>query len=186
MEPFPYPRAYIDWEVPLRQDGTRIQSTESEEDYNIYINWLADYLFYKDFTVPECQMQIKHKGVLDIAEEFSITTILDDIEHAIQNGDGFEKFHNRELECWKEEDPDIKEEYIDENGINTYFTTEEQFVRVAEEFNERRDKVPNSINHADIPYRALLSWQLKMIPKHEDRVKVLDSYFLLINENFGK
>ncbi len=186
MTPFPYPRAYIDWEIPLRQDGSRLECAESKEDYEFYVNWLADYLFYKDITIPESQRQICQKGVLDIAEEYSITTILDDIELAVLNGDGFEGFHKQELERWEEEDADIKEEYIDEDGINTYFTTEEQFARVAEEFNERREKVPASIKHADIPYRPILARHLKRFPKHKDRVKVLDGYFARIAENFQK
>ena len=72
MNPFPPPRAYVDWTVPTRKDGTPIDSTRDAADYEAYISWLADYLFTKDIPLPNCQ-----KGVMDdmlsLAEELSIT-----------------------------------------------------------------------------------------------------------------
>lgn len=72
MSPFPYPRSYIDCEVPLLPDGTRLGRTRSQEDYEMYLNWLADYLLTKDIPIPECQ-----KGVtVDLCSVTKIKNIL--------------------------------------------------------------------------------------------------------------
>lgn len=185
MSPFPYPRAYVDCEVPIRADGTRITQSQSTEDVDFYINWLADYLYTTEIPVPDCQKDVT-ADILSLAEELTITPIIDDIEHYVESGEGFAGLHEMELDAWENEDDDLKPEYIDENGQNSFFTTEEQFNRVAAEYEERKKMLPSGIDHADIPYRPLIAKQMKRIPRHEDRVAALEGYFALIAENLGK
>ena len=185
MLPFPYPRSYIDCEVPLLPDGTRLGCTRSQKDYDMYLNWLADYLFTKDIPIPECQKGVT-ADIISLAEELTITPIIDDIEYYVESGEGFAGLHEMELDAWDNEDDDLKSEYIDKDGQNSFFTTEEQFSRVAAEYEERKKLLPEGIDHADIPYRPLIAQQMKKIPGHEDRVAVLHRYFSRINENLGK
>ena len=185
MFPFPYPRSYIDCEVPLLPDGTRLGCTGSQDDYDMYLNWLADYLFIKDIPIPECQKGVT-ADILSLAEELTITPIIYDIEHYVESGEGFAGLHEMELDAWENEDDDLKPEYIDENGQNSFFTTEKQFNRVAAEYEERKKMLPAGIDYADIPYRPLIAQQMKSIPRHEDRVAALHGYFSRINENLGK
>ena len=185
MFPFPYPRAYVDCEVPVRADGTQLTHPQSKEEVDLYINWLADHLFTKDIPIPERQKGVT-ANILSLAEEMTITPILDEIKHYVESGEGFAGLHEMELNAWNCEDEDLKKEYIDEDGNNAFFTTQEQYNRVAEEIEERKKNLPEEVHYADIPYRALIARYLKTIPRHEDRVAALKGYFARIVENLEK
>ena len=185
MSPFPYPRAYVDCEVPIRADGTRLTQSQSTEEVEFYINWLADYLYTKEIHVPDCQKDVT-ADILSLAEEMTITPVLDDIEYYVESGEGFAGLHEMELNAWDSEDEDLKKEYNDEEGNNAFFTTEEQYNRVAAEIEERKKNLPDEVHHADIPYRALIARHLKKMPRHEDRVTSLKGYFARIEENLRK
>ena len=185
MSPFPYPQAYVDCELPVRPDGTRLERPRSSEESDYYINWLADYLYTTDIPIPDSQKDIT-ADILSLAEEMTITPVLDDIEYYVELGEGFAGLHKMELDAWDVEDEDLKKEYIDEEGNNHFFTTEAQYNRVAAEIEKRKKNLPEGVHYADIPYRALIARQLKKIPRHEDRVAALERYFARIVENLGK
>ena len=90
MSPFPYPQAYVDCELPVRPDGTRLERPRSSEENDYYINWLADYLYTTDIPIPDCQKDIT-ADILCLAEEMTITPVLDDIEYYVESGEGFAK-----------------------------------------------------------------------------------------------
>ena len=90
MNPFPPPRAYVDWEVPLCPDGTRLVSTRDQRDYEYYISWLADYLYEKEILIPENQRGLTGFPcfVPDAFDPFAY----DDLVYAISEGVSYEEF----------------------------------------------------------------------------------------------
>lgn len=182
----PYPRAYIDWTVPNRPDGTAVVSTLNEKDYDLYLNWLADYLYEIDLPLPESQRDVS-ATLFQLAENLSADWLnLEHLETHIKEGGSFATWHQKEVEEFESLDASEKEIWLEasESGCPE-FLTEAEFYRIAKEVNEA-SRVPAGIQHLDIPYRALISRILKKIPQHRKRVAALDRYFSDIDENFSK
>jgi hypothetical protein len=186
MNPFPPPRAYVDWKVPIRSDGSLLASTEGKVEYYVYISWLANYLYEADIPVPKCQEELCGFPCF-IPDEFD-PFAFEDFENKIMEGLDYQAYYKLKTEQWNEYYKELKEQFpdsdeSDETSNKKYFfdvcvATEEQFNRVGMEIAERRSKgVPAEITHADIPYRAVFSRTLKLIPSHSDRVSALNAFY---------
>ena len=182
----PYPRAYIDWTVPNRQDGTAIVPPLDDNDYGVYLNWLADYLYENDFPVPESQRDVQ-ATLFDLSENLSIDWLnLEFLERHIKEGGTFSEWHQSEVDRFESLDETEKELWLEssESGCPEYLS-EKDFNRIANEV-KQKSRVPSEIQYLDIPYRALISRILKKIPEHSERVAELDRYFSNATENYSK
>lgn len=186
MNPFPPPRAWVDWAVPLRADGTPIERTWSQDDYETYIEWLADYLFKANLPVPECQKELEGFPCF-IPDEFSPHEF-EFLEIMIAEGLDYAAYVGRKTEEWNEYYKELQEQFPDseesEEASNREFffercvATEEQFNRVVRELAEKKEKgVPERIGHADIPYRAVFARTLKKMSTHGERVSALRHFY---------
>lgn len=182
----PFPRAYIDWTVPCRPDGTAIVSTLNESDYGLYLNWLADYLYETEFAIPESQRGVQ-TTLFELSERLSIDWLyLDSLEMHIKEGGSFAAWHQREVEEFESLDKTEKQIWLEssESGSQEYLT-EKDFNRIVREVADAR-RVPSGILHLDIPYRPVISQILKEIPEHVGRVAELDRFFSDISDNLSK
>jgi hypothetical protein len=199
MNPFPPPRAWVDWSVPLRADGTPINRTLNQEEYEQYVEWLADYLFENDFPVPECQEDLEGFPCF-VPDEFD-PRAFEDLERMIGEGWDYDSYLKHMTEQWKEYFKELQEQFpdseeSDEASARKYFfdvcvATEKQFARTAREMAEQKAKgVSEWIDHADIPYRAVFARTLKKMPSHEERVAALRAFYgrlcRELDEVFGK
>ena len=199
MNPFPPPRAYIDWKVPCRNDGSPLASTKSEAEYDFYISWLANYLYEIDIPVPKCQEGLSGFPCF-VPDEFD-PRAFENLENKILEGLDYSAYFKQMTEQWNDYRNELKAQFpdseeCDETSNKKYFfdtcvATEEQFDRVVGEIAERRSKgVPAELSHADIPYRAVFSRTLKLISAYNDRVSALhafyDKYSREMDEVFGK
>ena len=186
MNPFPPPRAYIDWKVPVRSDGSLLASTRSKAEYDFYIAWLADYLYEIDIPVPKCQEGLS--GFLSFVPDEFDPNAFEELENKIIEGLDYPAYLELKTEQWNDYYKELKEQFpnseeSDENSNKKYFfdvcvATEEQFNRVVGEIAERRSKgVPAELSHADIPYRAVFSRTLKLISAYNDRVSALHAFY---------
>lgn len=195
MNPFPPPRAYVDWEVPLRQDGSKMTQTINETEYVQYILWLADYLYSKEIPVPECQKRLSGfpRFIPDEFDPFAF----ENLESWIEDGKTYSEYFtemSRQCDEYCKETKDMFGDSVegDESSNREYFldvcvASEEQFVRTAKEIAERkRTGVPDDITHADIPYRAVFSKTLKAMPSHDDRVSALRSFYDKYNRDMDE
>lgn len=184
MNPFPPPRAYVDWEVPLRPDGTRLVSTRNQRDYEYYISWLADYLYEKEIPIPENQRGLTGFPcfVPDVFDPFAY----DDLVLAISEGVSYEEFVEEVLASYDTYLEEMRESYFDaqeEANDKAYFIdvcvpTREQFERTALEMEAfRRSGCPKEIDHADVPYRAVFAKTLKQWATHQERVNALRQFY---------
>jgi len=189
----PIPRAYIDWEVPKDKYGNDIGVCADTKTFNYYIEWLADYLFYADISVPENQVSDLNKFKLDEGISSAVFSTSDDwglsiwdveqIEESFIDGMSYEKFHNYEFEFWNEKDEDEKEIY--ENPAEDFFISESEYNRIGKEGIEYK-KVPEHIRHADIAYRAIFSNLLKTVSEKKERIKYLKRFYDNFNECASK
>lgn len=46
-------------EVPLDADGQPLNVTRSADDYSLYLDWLADYLYRPSAAMPASALQIR-------------------------------------------------------------------------------------------------------------------------------
>lgn len=186
MNPFPPPRAWVDWKVPLRADGTPMECTWSQDDYEAYVEWLADYLFEKDIPVPECQKGLEGFPYF-VPDDFSPLEF-ELLELMIQDGVDYPTYLIRKTEEWNEYYKELQEQFpdseeSDETSNRKYFfehcvATEEQFHQVERELAEKKEKgVSERIDHFDIPYRAVYAQTLKKMKNHEERVAALARFF---------
>ena len=148
MNPLPPPQAYVDWEVPLRADGTPMESTGSQDDYEAYIEGLADYLFKADIPVPECQKELEGFPCF-VPDQFA-PFAFEDLERMIAEGWDYASYFERMTDEWEEYYKELQEQFpdseeSDESSAKRHFwgvcmATEEQFARVARELAEKKEK----------------------------------------------
>ncbi len=200
MNPFPPPRAYVDWKVPLSSDGTPMLKIGNAEGYNRYIEWLADYLYEQDIPVPACQENL-YGFPCFVPDEFA-PDAFDNLERMIGEGIDYPTYFKTCTEDWEVYFKDLRDDFgpdsekAEESGNKKYYfdvcvATEEQFNRVVRELEEREAKgVPETVAHADIPYRAVFARTLKGMALHEERVRALHRFYDSLNkqlvEVFGK
>lgn len=191
MDPFPPPRAYVDWMVPMRSDGTPMERTVDDDDYKRYIEWLADYLYETDIPVPDCQKDLD--GFPCFVPDVFAPDAFEGLERTIEEGRDFATYYGEMTKQWEEYYKELQEQFPDseesdkasnkEYFFKTCVATEAQFKRVAAEIEDRKRKgVSEWLSHADIPYRAVFSRTLKKMARHEDRVKALRDFYGWLNK----
>lgn len=186
----PPPRAYIDWTVPKDGAGEDIGVCTKDVEYKRYLEWLADYLFTTNIPVPPSQLQLvaayRAKGadhaVLDLSDLLGYS-IWDTefIQEMAASGHTFSDYHAAERAAWDELTAEEKEDLTEED----YFTSESDYIRLGQEFQEAQ-KVPPHIQHADIPYRAVLAALFKNLPDPKKRYELLDYFYSNFDECASK
>lgn len=190
----PKPRAYVDWTVPKYQDGNDIGFCCDDETYDYYISWLADYLFYTEIPIPDCQKEtlLEFENDRGIASAVFWTSdnwglaMMDTemIEHAYVAGESYEEFHRYEVEeMWNKLDKNEQELY--EYPDVEYFVSEADYNRIGKEEIESLN-VPEHIKHADIPYRPIFAKLLKSVKDKKERIKHLDYFYMNFNDCLSK
>lgn len=199
MNPFPPPRAYVDGIVPRRKDGTMLTCTNNESDYDLYIPWLADYLYENEIHVPECQKALSGFPCF-IPDEFA-PLAFENLEKWIEDGKTYaDYFAEMSRQCddyckeMKDMFSDTEEGAESDNRelfLDVCVASEDQFNRVVKEIEERkRSGIAAGISHADVPYRAVFARTLKEFPTHEERVSALRAFYgqlsRKLDEVYGK
>ncbi len=180
----PYPRAYVDWTIPVRPDGTPLSSVRTEEDYKRYVDWLADYLHDTEILIPEEQKGVS-ASLFDLSENLSCDFLnVEEIEDFARDGKSFSEWHEHEQAWMNEMDPDWLDVWFEEE-TEPGFLPESEYARIAREVHEA-SRIPPEITHADIPYRALMAKIMKTMPDKADRVRKLDFFFSNLQENYRK
>ncbi len=185
----PRPRGYVDWVVPQDEAGNDIGICSDTETFNFYINWLADYLFYTDIPVPDNQLETLEDFRKDNGIRCAVFWTSDDwgfsawdtelIEESFINGTTYKELRELELEHWNELSQSDQEIFEDPEA--ECFTSEIEYKRIGEEKIESM-KVPEHIQHADIPYRAIFAKLLKPVTEKEERIKHLKYFYYNFNE----
>lgn len=186
----PRPRAYIDWLVPIDEDGKEVGVCTDENSLHHYLQWLAVYLFNTDIPVPASQQgllnEYKDKGadyaVLDLSDCLGYSTWdSETVEELSANATPFAEYHATEVKEWNKLSPEEKQDLTDDE----VFTSHGDYVRLGKERVESR-KVPSHIQHANIPYRAVLAALFKGVPDGRKRYELLYSFYRNFNECASK
>lgn len=81
---------------------------------------------------------------------------------------------------WEDNTPEVNREDFPFEPL-----TESTFYRLRQEWIEEQaaEQIPN---HADIPYRSLISWALRQIADPSERLKKIDWFFTNFDSNASK
>ena len=189
----PPPRAYVDWTVPLDDQGREIGRCNDVATYRRYIEWLADYLYFTDIPIPDSQQALVaqfeaqngiNSAVFWLSEDLG-TTIWDAerVGEAFLDGLTHGQFHEREIEVWNLLSDEERQMWGDAEV--DFFISEADYQRVGREALETR-KVPAHIRHADIPCRPVFAKFLKAVSSREDRIAHLDYFYQNLNDCLSK
>ncbi len=182
----PRPRAYVDWTVPLDDQGGEIVAAKSSDEYRFYLQWLADYLYKSEIPLPPNQQALFEEymergvdyAIIDLSDMLGYSIWdLDIIENMIEEGRPFKDLQQSELDLWNGMSDEEKEIWADEE----VFTSEEDLLRIRQEYLESKT-VPSHIRHADIPYRPILAAFFKEIPDAGERYRLLNLFYRNFNE----
>lgn len=182
----PRPRAYVDWAVPVDDQGEDIGVATSEDVYRFYLEWLAEYLHKTEIPVPPNQQALLEEykahhvshAIIDLSDMLGYSIwATDGIENMSADSQSFDDLHQMELECWNDFSEEEKEDWTDEE----FFTSKQEFLRIQQEHTESQ-RVPSHIRHADIPYRPVLAFFFKDISDPLERYKLLDMFYKNFNE----
>lgn len=186
----PRPRAYLDWTVPTDSSGNQIGACMDESSYRQYLSWLADYLHTAEIPLPESQelllCEYRCKGVthaiVDLSDQlgYGIWDV-QALEHAFGAGKAFAEWQAEALTAWDEMPEEAKAEWEQAD----FFISEEDYTRMQTEFREGQ-RVPATIQHADIPYRPILAALFKEIPDPKERYALLERFYRNFNECASK
>jgi hypothetical protein len=189
----PRPRAYVDWAVPLDDQGREIGVCGDAATYRRYIEWLADYLFLTEIPIPENQQALVAEfeardgiasAVFWLSDDLGMT-IWDAewVEEAFLDGLTREEIRECELVGWNLLSDEERQIWGDPEA--DFFISEADYQRIGSEALEAR-KVPARIRHADIPYRPVLAKLLKAVSSREDRIAHLNYFYQNLNDCLSK
>ena len=189
----PRPRAYVDWAVPLDDQGRDIGRCNDAATYRRYLEWLSDYLFLTEIPIPENQQALVAEfeardgiasAVFWLSDDLGMT-IWDAewVEEAFLDGLTHGQFHEREIEVLNLLSDEERQIWGDPEA--DFFISEADYQRIGSEALEAR-KVPADIRHADIPYRPVLAKFLKAVSSREDRIAHLDYFYQNLNDCLSK
>lgn len=180
----PRPRAYVDWVVPLDDQGREIGVCHDPESYRRYLEWLADYLYFTDISIPENQKpllaEFEAKGGIESAVFWTSDELgmscwdVSLIEEEYLSGASYGEFHANQLKTWDELPEDWRQEI--EEASEDFFISEADYDRIGLEALEAR-KVPSHIKHSDIPYRPVFAKLLKSVESRDERIAHLDYFY---------
>ena len=182
-------RSYIDTTCPRDDMGREIGAAHGDE-FERYIDWLAEYLFRTEIPVPENQKQLlqeyQEKGadhaVFDLSECLGYSEEPWDYDCYTS----YDDYRMHMLEAFGTLSQEEQREYLyGENVEGTYYMSGIDYARCKSEFDEAK-KVPEHISHADIPYRPVLAALFKCIPEHDKRKELLEYFYSNLNENLSK
>lgn len=189
----PLPRAYIDWTVPVDDLGNEIGVCRDTVTYQLYLEWLADYLFSTKIPVPQNQQDILEEfesedgiksAVFRLSENLG-DSIWDTelIERSYLEGLSYEEYHKIEVGMWEDLSDDERE--LHDRPEEDFFTSKADYNRIGEEAINAA-KVPSHILHADICYRPIFAKLLKTVESKKDRIAYLDYFYRNFNECASK
>lgn len=170
-------------EVPKDKDGNPVNVCTSEDQYWLYLDWLADYLSNLD-SVPNDEQQGLCKYVGNMVPEDGIQLVAmnaalyqaetEPMESWIEENEPFDKYAENMRTYVLEEDENYDEE-----------AERELYERVKKELMEQRKYCPD-IQHADVSYRVPLSIILKKVKSKKQRVSLMDSFYQIYDEYIRK
>ena len=170
-------------EVPKDEDGNPVNVCTSENQYWLYLDWLADYLFNLD-SVPNDEQQGLCKYVSNMLPEDGIQLVAmnaaiyqvetEPMESWIEENEPFEKYAENMRTYVIEEDDYYNEE-----------TERELYERVKKELAEQCKYCPD-VEHADVSYRVPLSIIIKKAKSKKQRVNLMNSYYQIYDEYIRK
>lgn len=182
------PRSFVDFTVPKRPDGTDLESCDVAGDYEQYIGWLADYLYRTTITLSadqerwlEAEPRSPDGVVFSCSDVYGYAVDdLDMIASYFESGTTHADYQAEMYRLWLETtELEDREEFAFEE------LSAEAFARLRREWlQEKSMKV--EWHHADIPYRALLSWALRQISDPHARKSQIDGYFRNFTDNASK
>lgn len=184
------PRHYADSTVPTRSDGEPMRRTNDQEEYDTYTAWLAEYLFTTDIPLhPRQREYAKHSDTLDpdtavfhISDWFGYAVWeLDMLKNAFEAGEDWLSFDAVQHEAFAS----FSDEEREELPFDEWAVSRGVWERLREEWSEEKALTLRT-DHADIPYRSLLSHILKRLPNREERIAIIRSYFQNFDENASK
>lgn len=181
------PRSFSDLTVPLRPDGTALETCRQKGDYERYVAWVADYLHRTDLPLTEEQKAWLEgagkdpKGIIFTCSDVFGYTVdaLEELTWWFTEGKTYDDYKREMREIWEAHtDPEDKAEF----GFQVL--SEATFQRLKREWEEECAR--GECSHADIPFRALLAWALRQMPDAEERQKEMDWFFRNFQDNASK
>ena len=174
-------------DVPI-YEGVKLTTCTTEATYWFYLDWLADYLYNLKGTIIEEQkglckymatMQPKDAAIMLGSQLGIYCGELNCITLSIENAESFEEHWISVFDMVKDS------EEFQEDPEGTKENEREFFLQAREEFEEKNRFCPD-IGHADVGYRVPLSIVLQRIDDHDERVKILDIFYLNFNTYLAK
>jgi len=172
-----------DGEVPKDQEGNPVNICTSEDQYWLYLDWLADYLYNFD-SLPNDEQRGLCKYVSNMLPEDGIRLVVmnaalyqvetEPMESWIEEDEPFEKYAENMRAYMLEKHEDYDEE-----------TDRELYERVKQELSEKY-KYCSDVQHADVSYRVPLSIILKKVTSKHHRISLVNSYYQIYDEYIRK
>lgn len=197
-ELFPLPpRNFCDFTVPLRGDGSPLVRCDGREDYEAYVQWLADYLYTAELPLSAAQarwLEGREHGspsalVFEIADFYGAAVWeLDLLEMRFAAGEEFPLPDQKTVRKWDRGHSSREHDEDEEPGIRReadWLDMYDKLLRIRGEW-EQHAAAGVLWCHADIPYRSLLAHALRQLPDAEDRRRELDFYFIRFGEEAAK
>lgn len=182
------PRAYHDVTVPLRDDGTRLESCVREGDFDRYVAWLADHLHRESIPLtPDQESWLARSGVTRDHAIFQCSEVLGlfmgdlvRVEDSISSGQTWSAYRDWMHDVWADTEDEDRETFDEWLG-----TSEETYDRIGREM-EALEAVGPIANHADIPFRALFAWKMRGVSDPTERRREIERFFWNLEDNLGK
>lgn len=149
-------------DFPRDESGEILLLQDTEKDFSIYVEWLADYLYNAPVPSSAMRQMIEQNLGTDKTPEHQILILAMDA-------------NNYDYEISPYDDDFNFPNTMDKDCL------EPEIIKQAKLENEQ--KVFNGLNNvpcanfSDISWRVPLSWILKEVPDKQERVKLLRSYF---------
>ena len=187
------PRSFADQTVPARTDGTSLRSCLGPGDYELYVNWLADYLHTASLPLTPAQetwlqqtQRAPDKVIFECSDTFGYALYeLEEVEQAFEKGESWAHHRKRARAFWDAIPEQERSSYAESTFEEWFALDETVFDRLRREWQEEH-ALPQPVDHADVPFRPLLAWALRQIPERDERVRQIDWFFRNFGDNASK
>lgn len=165
-------------EVPNDETGLPMKTCRTNEAYWQYVHWLADYLH----TFRE-EPNHEQYGLCRYVERM----IPEDAVQLIAMNAAFYQEYTEPIESWIEEGRPFAEysedmrHIVDDADEYDEEAEQELYEQVRREMAEDRQYC-HGVSHADVAYRIPLSIALQKEPSRNNRVRLVDRFFMIYDE----
>jgi hypothetical protein len=181
------PMAWTDLVMPVQPPDT--------EWFDFYTEWLSDHLFSNKISVHPRQVEYVQQMLENKPQDY-IFWISDSYGYAIDELESLQRsfaelpdwpsFAADEKKAW---DSSAEDAIANEWTFEDWATSRATWERCHDEWLELQQitaRCGAPPDHADIPFRALLSTGIKHIPQREKRIEEIRYYFRNFTENASK